>query len=294
MTLDRPSSPAFETRLPGLNERLRERLYAGQLFKFGATKASLGLSEEVLGLLSEHLGRGLAPGMDPRDMHPQLSELAFFEGVGRVRKILYMDDHFHRRLLDVVAAAGFDPERTVFDPLRLRTVCHDGHHNPRAAALYVPHRDTWYGHPDALIGWWIPLDDLGEEETFEFYPSQLTREVPNDSERFVYDEWVARGWSLKIGWQDIDAGLRTTYPGAQLERPEDAGAPLRFSARKGENLLFAGAHLHKTRPQSTGRTRFSLDFRVLDLPDFHAGKGAPNVDNRSVGAGLKDYVACHS
>ena len=62
-----------------------------------------------------------------------------------------------------------------FDPLRLRIIKGDGHHNPAAKAVYYPHRDTWYGHPQALIVGWLPLDDLREDETFVFFPDYLRR-----------------------------------------------------------------------------------------------------------------------
>jgi hypothetical protein len=51
-----------------------------------------------------------------------------------------------------------------------------------------------------------------------------------------------------------------------------------------------GAHFHQTRKNATGRTRFSLDFRTVDLADHEAGVGAPNVDNRSTGSTVRDYV----
>ena len=78
-----------------------------------------------------------------------------------------------------------------FDPLRLRIIQGGGHHNPAARAVYYPHRDTWYGHPQSLVVGWIPLDDLREEETFVFFPDYLRRAAPNDSEIFDYDAWVA-------------------------------------------------------------------------------------------------------
>lgn len=278
---------------PPTNRALREGLYQGELFKLSASAASKGLVDEVHELLSAELCWDLPRGTDPRDAQAQLDDEAFFRRIGRVRHTLYMDRRFHEALQTVIAASGFDPQEVAFDPLRLRTICHEGHLNPRAAAVYLPHRDTWYGHPDSLIAWWIPLDDLDPHETFEFFPDRFEREVPNDSERFDYEVWVARGWSLKIGWQDVDAGLRTHYPAADLEGV-DVGRRVGFSARRGENLLFAGAHLHQTLPQATGRTRFSLDFRIVDLRDHRAGLGAPRVDNRSKGSSLEDYVAYHA
>jgi len=70
----------------------------------------------------------------------------------------------------------------------------------------------------------------------------------------------------------------------------DGGRAVGFACRAGANLVFSGAQLHATLPHATGRTRFSLDFRIIDLDDHAAGLGAPDVDNRSRGSSLIDYV----
>ena len=185
-------------------------------------------------------------------------------------------------------ALGFDSARIAFDPLRLRTVLHRGHDNPAAAAVYYAHRDTWYAHPMSAITWWIPLDDLSPDETFVFYPEKFRSAVPNNSEIFDYDAWVRDGWSLKIGWQDPDSGRRARYPGVTGDL--DPGPALDFSCRAAENLLFSGAHFHRTLKQATGRARFSLDFRTVFLDDEAAGLGATNVDGRARGTALPDYA----
>ena len=59
-----------------------------------------------------------------------------------------------------------------------------------AAPVYHPHRDIWYSHPAAMIVWWIPLDDLAPDETFELYPERFAAAVANDSEIFDYGDWV--------------------------------------------------------------------------------------------------------
>jgi hypothetical protein len=139
------------------------------------------------------------------------------------------------------------------------------------------------------VTWWVPLDDLPEEQTFVFYPERFRDPVPNDSQIFDYDEWVRDGWDLKIGWQNRNHGLTARYPGVVGEI--DTGEAVGFSCRRAENLLFSGAHFHATRPQTENVTRFSLDFRVVHLDDVKCGHGAPNVDNRSTGSALADYVS---
>ena len=189
---------------------------------------------------------------------------------------------------DVLEESGWDLESCAFDPVRLRVVPHKGHENPRAKSVYYAHRDTWYSHSQSLITWWIPLDDLREEETFVFYPQYFKEEVANDSEIFDYDRWTQKNWDLKIGWQNKNDGLTAKYP--SLTGSFDEKSTTGFACRKAQNLLFSGAQFHQTLKQETGQTRFSLDFRVVHKGDHAKGLGAPNVDNRSTGCSLKDYI----
>ncbi|MBI3724481.1 hypothetical protein HY251_11085 [bacterium] len=273
---------SIEHALRDDNEATRRALYEGAILRLPPTPASSEAVSAALSLLEDELGP------EPRAVQAALSNDEFFRKIGRIRKRLHLEDRFHDLVLRVVAALGFEPGEVAFDPLRLRVVAHRGHENPLAAPVYYPHRDTWYAHPQSLIAWWIPLHDLPEEETFVFFPDCFQRAVPNDSHVFDYDAWVREGFGLKIGWQDLEAGKKARYPGAT--GPLDPGRAVGFSCRAGENLLFSGAHFHETRRHAAGRTRFSLDFRLVHLEDERSGRGAPNVDNRSRGSALADYV----
>jgi hypothetical protein len=265
------------------NAALRRSLYGGAVARLPATPASHAIADATLELLRDELGPG-----DVRATPSHLDPEDLFARVGRIRKRLFLEARFHALVRDVLRASGFDPAKTAFDPLRLRVVAHAGHENPRAAPVYYPHRDTWYAHPQGILTWWIPLHDLGEDETFVFYPDWFDRAVPNDSEVFDYDAWIARGFSLKIGWQDIEAGRTARYPSVRGDFAP--GRSVGFACARGENLVFSGAHFHRTLPQETGRCRYSLDFRILHLEDHELGLGAPNVDNRSRGSALRDYT----
>ena len=272
--------------LPGDAGSTRAAIYGGAVFQLAPTPASRALVGDALAAMREALGA--ADDEAVRDVQARLAPEDFFARIGALRRTFYLGALFHDHVRRVIAACGWDPGGVAFDPLRLRVVAHRGHEDPRAAAVYYPHRDTWYGHPQSLITWWIPLHDLAPHETFVFHPERFAEAVPNNSEIFDYDAWVRDGWSLKVGWQDRDAGLRAKYPGAIGN--VDGGPALGFAAARADNLLFSGAQFHRTLPQTTGRTRFSLDFRVVALADHARGLGAPNADNRSRGSALPDYV----
>ena len=54
-------------------------------------------------------------------------------------------------------------------------------------------------------------------------------------------------------------------------------------------VLFSGAQLHSTVPNTSGYTRYSIDFRTVNLDDVIDGLGAHNIDNASTGTSLRDF-----
>jgi len=273
----------YQSDLAPDSASLCDALYRGELFHVGPTTASLALVEDVRDLLATELGPS-----DPRFAQATMDDAAFVAAIGRIRKTLFVDPRFRRHVVDVVAACGFDAAEVAFDPVRLRVVSHDGHHNPRAAPIYYAHRDTWFALSQSVIAWWIAMHDIPEEQTFAIYPEWFQRPIENSSAGFDYDAWAADSRDLKIGWQDREAGRIVHYSGATAAF--DPGPQIRLAAKRGDNVVFSGTHLHQTIGHSAGHTRFSLDFRMVRLPDHEAGSGPPNVDNRSRGSATRDYV----
>lgn len=262
--------------------RLRAVLYGGDIVLGPPTPASTALVDLVWPWVDEAFADVGGARAGPAALDP----LEVFRRVGGLRRRVFESTAVHGAVAATLVALGLDPDAHRFDPPKLRVVLSDGHQNPRARALYAAHRDTWYGHPQAIVTWWVPLHDVLEDETFVFYPERFVRPVANDSAAFVPETW---SHELRIGWQDPDAGLRETYPAVQ-DQPA-FGRPVGFTCRRGANLLFSGAQLHQTLPQSKGTARFSLDFRIAHVDDCLAGRGAPNADDRSGDGAFASYYA---
>jgi len=43
-------------------------------------------------------------------------------------------------------------------------------------------------------------------------------------------------------------------------------------------------------PNTSGRTRFSIDFRTVSLVDVKSKNGAPNLDSHPIGTSLRDFM----
>jgi hypothetical protein len=107
--------------------------------------------------------------------------------------------------------------------------------------------------------------------------------VPNSSDAFDYYE--------------NNASRRTTATQVTRERQARPGALNHQAAQEliilpapGEVLLFSGAQLHTSIPNTSGRARFSVDFRTVDVGDLMAGRGAPLVDVHCTGTSIRDFI----
>ncbi len=67
---------------------------------------------------------------------------------------------------------------------------------------------------------------------------------------------------------------------------------IRLLPAPGGLIVFSGAQLHSSVPNSSGRTRFSIDFRTVHAGDARALRGAPNVDSSPTGTTMGDYLRC--
>lgn len=274
-------SETFQNELPESNDEVRRLLYQGAIFLLPPNAASRELVDSVRTLVERELGEKI------RRAHAEFSADDFFARVGRLRKTIYTLPEYHQLVNQVIQSSGFELGQQAYDPARLRVVTHNGHLNPAAAPIYYGHRDTWYANPQAMITWWLPLHDVTAAETFEFFPDEFSRLVANDSEIFDFDVWTARGQDNRIGWQNKETGRTAGYPSLQ-ETPRGPRWPVVAAA--GQRLLFSAQHLHQTCQNVTGLTRFSLDFRTVDLSDHAQGIEANNVDNRSTGSALGQFV----
>jgi hypothetical protein len=48
--------------------------------------------------------------------------------------------------------------------------------------------------------------------------------------------------------------------------------------------------MHSSVPNNSGKTRFSIDFRTVNVDDVAERRGAPNVDSACTGTTMGDYL----
>jgi hypothetical protein len=258
---------------------LRQRLYGGDLVILTRLRAVTEfvdyLRAELTGLFAPH---------DPQLVHEQIepAEMAKILGAWKPRWI--HAERSRRLVRAIIAEAGFDPERTHYDVPKPRTSFPQGHLTTGVAFAFPWHRDVWYSAPPQQVNWWLPVFPVRETNAMSFDLASFARQVPNTSGDFDYYENNARRFTTanSVGREG------QSRPGAVDHTP---GLDLIPLPATGEVLLFSGAQLHKSIPNTSGLARYSVDFRTVDASDVREGRGAPLVDASCTGTAIRDFVS---
>lgn len=265
-----PAEHAVLTPTPG-GPSPWELALTGTILRRAASRASRSLARYAEGRLAE-----VFDPHPPRLAHRALSPEAHFARLTALRWSFVEDPEALWLARGLVADLGLPLHQTVMDRPRLRAVLSGAHRDPKAARAYAIHRDTWYGNPEAQVNLWLALGDVPEEESFGFFPEAFDQAVPNASAGFDLGDWDTLG-----GWQAPHP--QKVYPCATATPPGEAR---RFACRDAEQLLFSAHQLHGSLGHDSGRARFSLELRLVYLPDLPRFEGRRALDNRSRGSTL--------
>lgn len=261
------------------DDERRTRLYRGQIFVLPPTDAGRALCS----FAAEMLESAFAPH-DPTTAQYSMPVEDFVARFAPVKPAFIHHPKTMSLLTDVVRGWGCELDLTYLDVPRLRGVTSDGYLTSGVGYAHHPHRDTWYSAPLAQLNWWMPIYPFSAESSMDFHPRYWSQGVSNGSPTFNYYEWNSVG--RREAAQHITSDSRKQ---PKAEEPLDLEPALRFVCDVGGVILFSGAQLHSTVPNTSGRTRFSIDFRSVHLGDLQAGRGAPNVDSRPTGTSLRDF-----
>jgi hypothetical protein len=88
--------------------------------------------------------------------------------------------------------------------------------------------------------------------------------------------------------RSTSAATRGVQPHA--EEALELEPEVRYVAPPGGVIVFSGAQLHSTVPNTTNMVRWSIDFRTVNIDDVIQRRGAPNPDTASTGTSLRDFL----
>ena len=262
------------------DEVRRQSVYEGNLFLNSPVPSVVALCDFARSLIEEAF-----PAGDPRLAQFRMPLEEYVNVIAPLKTKFTNDLHTKELLRDVLSEFGYDLEKTYFDVPRLRIATHGGYLTAGVGYAYRPHRDTWYAGSISQVNWWVPIYSLKYEQALIFYPSYFNRPVRNSSNEFDYDEWCRVGRQQAISQIEVDT---RKHPLALEEIP--AEAELRLVCDAAAAISFSCGQLHATAPNTSGLTRFSLDFRTIHLDDFLSGKGAHNIDAAATGTTAGDHI----
>jgi hypothetical protein len=262
------------------DEARRQQLYNGQLFVYSANPASLALIGFARELITEAFG-----SLNPETAQHEMPVEDFAKLLADLKPRFIHHPTSKERIKALLQELGCDLEKTYFDVPRLRTATSDDYLTTGIAYAFHPHRDTWYSAPFSQQNWWIPIYQIVPENAMAFHPRYWSQGVRNGSRRYDYDEWNRT--SRYNAAQHIKSDTRDQ---PKPEEPVELDPQVRVVPEAGGILLFSGNQLHSTVPNTSGRTRFSIDFRVVHIDDVVARREAPNVDSECTGTTLRDFL----
>jgi hypothetical protein len=265
---------------PASDSVRRERLYQGQLFVFSPRPSSKALCEFARELIQEAFGN-----LSPQMAQYSLPVEAYAAILARLKPEFIHHPKSKEFIRAILNELGCDLSKTYFDVPRMRTSTSDGYLTTGIAYAWHPHRDTWYSAPPCQINWWIPIYEIDSDDGLAFHPRYWKGPVTNDSKRYNYYEWNKeyRPNAAQFLKEDPRPLPRPTEP-IEIE-PQ-----IRPICPAGGIILFSGAQLHSTVPNDSHKTRFSIDFRTVNLDDLKAKVGAPNIDSACTGTSLRDFL----
>ncbi len=264
----------------GNDEARRKLLFRGQLLVYSPRRSSLALVEFARELIREAFGT-----LEPRDAQHNLPVEEYVAVLSQLKPKFINHPTSKDLVRGILAEIGCNPSNTCFDVPRMRTATSGGYLTSGMGYAFHPHRDTWYSAPTSQINWWMPIYDIEPDSAMAFHTRYWDTPIDNESNEFNYYEYVqtSRKDAAKHVKKDTRKQPRPTAP-------VELNPQLRVITRAGGMLLFSGAHLHSTVPNTSGRTRFSIDFRTVNIDDVAAKTGAANIDSACTGTALRDFL----
>ena len=258
----------------------RRALYDGDIFVYSPTPATTRLCA----FARELVEKAFAPH-DPRLVDRFLPVEQCVAILAELKPRFIHHPRSKELLAEILRDFGCDTDQTYFDVPRLRSAMPNDYLTSGIAYAFHAHRDTWYSAPFCQLNWWLPVYELTEENCMAFHPRYFHEPVKNSSRTYNYARWNEEG--RKTAATQIKNDTREQ---PHAEEPLELEPSLRLLCPPGGVILFSGAQLHSTVPNTSGIARYSIDFRTVHRDDATARRGAANIDSACSGTTMQDYI----
>jgi len=258
-------------------DTLRQTLYDGNLIVLTRLRAV----DEFVAYTRDELTTLFRPH-DPEQAHEHFDPVEMAGMLGGWKPRFIHAWRSKQLVREIIQEAGLPAEHTHYDVPKPRTSFPVGHLTTGVAFAFPWHRDAWYSAPAQQLNWWLPVFAARPDNSMSFDLQNFDQPVPNTSDTFdYYQNNKQRLTTATQVRQELQA-----RPGAIDHEPRHELVVL---PPPGGVLLFSGAQLHTSIPNTSGRARYSVDFRTVDARDMLSGRGAPLVDVHCTGTAIRDF-----
>lgn len=263
------------------DDERRSGLYAGKLYVQSPTPEARAFVDFAAALIRE--------AFDPLDpetaqYHLDVDKFAAILADLKPRFIHHPDSKRH--VAAVLAAQGCDLDQVYFDVPRLRSSTANGYLTAGLAYAWHPHRDTWYSAPQCQINWWMPVFPLTSDNAMAFHPRYFGTAVANSSSDYNYYLWNQQHRGSHVS-RYVTSDPR---PLPRATEPLELEPQLRLLPPPGGMIVFSGAQMHSSVPNTSPVTRWSIDFRTVHAGDAATRRGVPKCDEQCTGTTMRDYL----
>ncbi len=259
----------------------RKSIFTGEILVSSPSPTTIAFCEFARALAKDAFG-----DLDPEHAQYHLPVEQYSEILSSLKPRFIHDPRSKEFIRAILDELGYDLEQTYFDVPRLRTSTSDGYLTSGIAYAWHPHRDTWYAAPMCQVNFWMPVYPVGTQNAMAFHPAYFDVAVPNTSAGYNYYEWNAKHRAAAS--TNVE---RETRPLPAPSGDVDISNPVILLPPVGGLIEFSGQHLHSSVPNTSGRTRISIDFRTVHVGDIINGISAPNVDAAEcTGSSIRDFI----
>jgi hypothetical protein len=256
-------------------------LYDGQIFVYSPTSASLAFIDFARSMIEDAFG-----GLDARTAQESMPVDTYAALLGKLKPAFIHHPESKRHIQEMLADLGCDLDKLYFDVPRMRSSTSGGYLTTGIAYAWHAHRDTWYSAPACQINWWMPIYDIQSENAMAFHPRYWSEPVKNSSAGYNYYTWN----KLHRGADVAKLTKADPRPLPRATEKMELDPQIRVICPPGGVILFSAAQMHSSVPNTSGVTRFSIDFRTVHLDDAAAKVGAPNIDAACTGTVMRDFL----
>jgi hypothetical protein len=258
----------------------RQLLHKGALFLYSPSPSV----KSLVAFTRELIENAFRP-YDPRTAQFEVPVEQYVDILAKLKPFFIHHPRSKELVRSILREYGCDPEKTYFDVPRLRSSTSNNYLTTGIAYAFHPHRDTWYSAPPSQLNWWLPVYDITPDNGLAFHPRYFDEPIKNGSRNYNYYEWNRT--SRASAAQHIKSDTRVQ---PKPEEEIELDPQIRVIAPSGGVTIFSGSQLHSSIPNTSGVTRFSIDFRTVHIDDVNRRGGAVNVDTESTGTSLRDFL----